>query len=249
MSSRPVIVGISTKSYLGYRASLEWLQQVTDIARHHEAVSSGRVRLFIAPSEPLLESAVRLAAGSAVVVAAQDVSSDAAGPHTGDVPATLLAEMGVQLVEIGHAERRATRCETPEVIRAKLAQARDAGLASLLCIGEGERTTVTGAVDACLTQVADASEGRIVLAYEPVWAIGAPEAAPADYVRAVVEGIRAGLPQALADIPLIYGGSAGPGLLASLRPAVDGLFLGRFAHDPSNVERVLDEAATLGPND
>jgi triosephosphate isomerase len=238
-----VIVGISTKSYLGYRASLDWLQKVTDIARRHEAVVAGRVRLFVAPSEPLLESAVRLASGTAVVVAAQDVSQDPAGAHTGDVPASLLAEMGVRLVEIGHAERRAARGETSEVIRAKITRADAAGLASLLCIGETERGSIDDAVAACLRQVDDAVSSRVVLAYEPIWAIGAAEPAPAAHVTAVVDGIRAGLPAALADAPIIYGGSAGPGLLASLRPSVDGLFLGRFAHDAANVERVLDEAA------
>jgi triosephosphate isomerase len=242
-ASRPVIVGISTKSYLGYRASLDWLKQVTDIARRHEAVVAGRVRLFVAPSAPLLESAVRLAAGTEVVVAAQDVSPDRAGAHTGDVPASLLAEMGVRLVEVGHAERRATRGETSAVIREKIARADEAGIASLLCIGETARGSVDEAVAACLAQVDDATSTRIVLAYEPIWAIGAAEPAPASHVTAVVDGIRAGLPSALSAAPVIYGGSAGPGLLASLRPSVDGLFLGRFAHDATNVERVLDEAA------
>ncbi|RKR76543.1 triose-phosphate isomerase family protein [Frondihabitans australicus] len=244
-TARPVIIGISTKAYLGYRASLDWLQAVTDVARRHPAVVDGRVRLFVAPSAPLLESAVRLASGTAVVVAAQDVSPDPAGPTTGDTPASLLADMGVRLVEIGHAERRAERGETSAVIRAKIAQASAAGLATLLCIGESARSTVDEAVAACLAQVADAGSGRVVFAYEPIWAIGAPAPADPSYVREVVAGIRSGLPEALAGAPIIYGGSAGPGLLGELRPAVDGLFLGRFAHDPANVATVLDEAAAL----
>lgn len=238
-----VLVGISTKTYLGHRASLAWLRAVTETGREHPAVVDGRVGLFVAPSFPLLESALRLATGTRVVVAAQDVSSDVAGAHTGDVPASLLAEMGVGMVEIGHAERRATRGETRDVVRAKLARAAEAGLTSLLCIGEASRLDPVEAAAVCLEQVADASTGSLVLAYEPVWAIGAPAPAPAEHVRAVVDAIRAGLPSASATTPIIYGGSAGPGLLETLRPAVDGLFLGRFAHDPANVARVLDEAA------
>ena len=83
-----------------------------------------------------------------------------------------------------------------------------------------------------------------MIAYEPVWAIGAAEPAGASHVRDTVDAIRRGLPEALSGTPIIYGGSAGPGLLEQLRPHVDGLFLGRFAHDADNVRAVLDEAAS-----
>jgi triosephosphate isomerase len=240
--TRPLVVGISTKTYLGYRASLEWLEAVASIARAHEGVVGGQVRLFVAPSFPLLESAARLASGSGLVVAAQDVSEAVAGAHTGDVAASLLAEMGVGMVEIGHAERRAARGETDEVIREKIARAHESGLVPLLCIGEETLQDPAAAASRCLEQVAVAPAGPVVLAYEPVWAIGAAEPAPAAHVTAVVDLIRAGLGDRGDSTPIVYGGSAGPGLLASLRPAVDGLFLGRFAHDPANIGTVLDEA-------
>ncbi|MCS0499422.1 triose-phosphate isomerase, partial [Protaetiibacter mangrovi] len=92
--------------------------------------------------------------------------------------------------------------------------------------------------------VAGAPAGRLVVAYEPVWAIGAPEPAGADHIRAVTSGLQA----LLAELPgrdgsaVIYGGSAGPGLLARLGDDVDGLFLGRFAHDPAALREVLAEA-------
>ena len=243
--TRPLVVGISTKTYLGYRASLEWLEAVARIARSHEGVVSGQVRLFVAPSFPLLESAARLASGSGLVVAAQDVSEAVAGAHTGDVAASLLAEMGVGMVEIGHAERRSTRGETDEAIRAKIARAHESGLVPLLCIGEETLQQPGAAAARCLEQIAIAPDGPVVLAYEPVWAIGAAEPAPASHVTEVVDLVRAGLGEHGETTPIVYGGSAGPGLLATLRPAVDGLFLGRFAHDPANVGRVLDEATSL----
>ena len=87
--------------------------------------------------------------------------------------------------------------------------------------------------------------GRLTIAYEPVWAIGAAEPAAAAYVSDVVQRLRAKLTVAgVPGLPVIYGGSAKPGLLPTLE-GVSGLFLGRFAHDPANFGTVLDEALLL----
>ncbi|TPX04588.1 triosephosphate isomerase, partial [Schumannella luteola] len=125
------------------------------------------------------------------------------------------------------------------------------GLTPVLCVGETERMPVGDALAVAAAQVssavAGAPAGRIVVAYEPVWAIGAPEPAPADHIRALTSGLRS----AVAELPgrdgsaVIYGGSAGPGLLTELGDDVDGLFLGRFAHDPAALREVLAEASAL----
>jgi triosephosphate isomerase len=243
MPAAEIHVGISTKLYLSYEQSLAWIAAVNTIARAHPAVQSGRVALFVAPSTPLVDAAVRTLRGSNVIVAAQDVSRFATGAYTGETGAPLLAEIGVGMAEIGHAERRALFGETSEVIRAKVALAQASGITPLLCVGEIERSEPAAAAAFCLEQLRDAARGPIVIAYEPVWAIGAAEPASADHVRATVAAIRSGLPEALLGSPIIYGGSAGPGLIERLRPEVDGVFLGRFAHDPENVRTVLDEAA------
>ncbi len=87
----------------------------------------------------------------------------------------------------------------------------------------------------------------MVVAYEPVWAIGAPEPAPTDHIRVVTRALRAALDAdpARGGSRVIYGGSAGPGLLTRLDGDVDGVFLGRFAHDPAALAAVVDEAAAL----
>ena len=169
------------------------------------------------------------------------------GAYTGEVSAPMLAEAGCRFVEIGHAERRRLFGETDEIVRRKVAAAVRAGLVPLLCIGETTRGSTDDALRDCARQFAAATDGvdaaaPLVVAWEPIWAIGAAEPAGADYIRAAAAGLR----QHLADraaTRLIYGGSAGPGLLASLRDAVDGLFLGRFAHDIGSLRRVLAEAA------
>jgi triosephosphate isomerase len=242
----PLHVGISTKLYMSPSRTRAWVKEVCDIAAGHPAVVSGAVRVFVAPTTAALESTIATAKWTGVTVAAQDVSRFESGAYTGEVGAPFLAELGVGMVEIGHAERRRLFGETDEVIAAKVARAQDAGLVPLLCVGEETESSPDVAARACLDQVlAAAPHGPLAIAYEPVWAIGAPAPAPAPYVRAVVAALKAGLPASLSSSPVLYGGSAGPGLFASLRPEVDGLFLGRFAHDPANVRTVLDEAAAL----
>lgn len=253
--TRPLLIGVSTKMYLGYRASLDWMASVAETAAARPQLADRGVTVFVIPSYPVLESAVRLLRPAGVTVGAQDVSTGE-GALTGEVSAGILAEMGVRLVEVGHAERRRLFGETDAVVAAKTHAALAAGLTPLVCVGEAERAdpaqTVSVVVDQCLAAVSATDNagtadldrlGRIVVAYEPIWAIGADEPAPAAYVNEVVAGIRAQLADRSGGTPppIVYGGSAGPGLLASL-PEVDGLFLGRFAHDPANVAVVLDEA-------
>jgi triosephosphate isomerase len=234
-------IGASTKAYLGYAQTLRWLDGIAEAVRARPALSNACVVPFVIPSFPLLPAAVERLAGLGVRVGAQAVA-EADGPLTGEVPAGMLAELGVTLAEIGHAERRARFGETDAVVARKVRAAVDAGISPLLCVGEPERATPEAAASFCAGQARAALGARSVddmmIAYEPVWAIGAPQPADPDHVNRVVAALRAALG---SHVPVIYGGSAGPGLLSAL-PAVDGLFLGRFAHDPASFALVLDEA-------
>jgi triosephosphate isomerase len=239
--------------YLGYQASLRWLEQVREVMAAHPAVLVGdAVQIFVIPSFPVLESARRILEGVPVRLGAQNCSS-AEGPFTGEVSAGMLAELGVTLVEIGHAERRSLFGEDDAVVALKTKAALKAGVTPLLCIGEQKQTSPEEAALFCAGQVLAAvgddvgQLGSMLLAYEPVWAIGAPSSADPAYVNQVVAALRARLRErAGAATGIIYGGSAGPGLLPLLG-SVDGLFLGRFAHDPANLGAVLDEALARGP--
>jgi triosephosphate isomerase (TIM) len=151
---------------------------------------------------------------------------------------------------VGHAERRTFAGETEPVVAAKLAAAFRHGLVPVLCVGEADRVSAGQAVEECRRQVESALgpaarsglSGPVVVAYEPYWAIGAAEPAPEPHIRTVCSALRETAP---ATGRVIYGGSAGPGLLTRLGDAVDGLFLGRFAHDPAALGSVLDEAGVL----
>ena len=242
-------IGVSLKMYFGHARALEWIDAVASIARSHPSIVDGSVELFVIPSFVAIPASVSRLEGTRVVVGAQDLATDDAGAFTGEVSGTELFEVGARVVEVGHAERRSLFGETDEIVAAKAAAALRNGLAPVLCIGEPVKTDPVDAARSCLTQLESALEGavpgKVIVAYEPVWAIGAPAPAEPDYIRAVCSELRA----AVADWTgrdgsvVIYGGSAGPGLLSALGDDVDGLFLGRFAHDPAALRAVIDEAA------
>jgi triosephosphate isomerase len=244
-------IGVSLKMYFGHRQAREWLSRAIELASADPAVAGGEVDFFVIPSYLAVLPAIELAAGTPVLVGAQDVAAEEPGPFTGEVSAAELAEVGVRAAEVGHAERRRLFGETDEVVAAKTAAALRHGIAPVLCIGETEAGDPDAATAATLAQlraaVDGAAAGRLVVAYEPVWAIGAPEPAPVDHIRTVCRALRAELAARpdRAGSSVIYGGSAGPGLLTRLGDDVDGLFLGRFAHDPDQLAAVLGEAADL----
>ncbi|WP_207454424.1 triose-phosphate isomerase family protein [Herbiconiux sp. SYSU D00978] len=251
MTAAPALhLGVSTKAYFGWHRSLEWLDDIARVLEEHDAHG---VEVFVIPSDPVLPAAVERLAPLGALIGAQDIAWGE-GALTGETSPRLLAELGVRMAEIGHAERRALFAETDEVVARKAAAALDAGLQPLLCVGETERVPAAQAVRLVVEQTLDALRNReaelsrVALAYEPVWAIGAERPADPAYVNDVVAGIRVALADEHgAPAFVIYGGTAGPGLLAEL-PDVDGLFLGRRAHDPRAFAEVLDEAtASLRP--
>ncbi|WP_235491458.1 triose-phosphate isomerase family protein [Frigoribacterium sp. Leaf186] len=248
-------IGVSLKMYFSHAKTLAWSTEVAEIARRHPALRQGVVELFVVPTFPSLVPVQEALAGTPVRLGAQDLATDDAGAFTGEVSGAELAEIGCTLAEIGHAERRALFHEDDAVVAAKTAAALRHGITPLLCVGEADETSpalaaleVTQQLDLALAAADEAGlAGALLVAYEPLWAIGAPVPASAGHITAVVAAVEehlAGLPDR-AGSRVIYGGSAGPGLLTGLGGQVRGLFLGRFAHDPSAVERILDEALAL----
>lgn len=249
--TRPVTIGVSLKAYFGHAQARDWCSTVAELARTRDAVATGAVELFVIPSYLGILPAREALAGTPVLVGAQDVAAEEPGAFTGEVTAAELAEVGVAVAEVGHAERRRLYGETEEVVAAKTSAALRHGVTPVLCLGETERVDPAEAAEVVVAQLRaaleGAPEGRVIVAYEPVWAIGAPEPADPAHISPVAAALRDALDATAGrdGSPVLYGGSAGPGLLTELGDAVDGLFLGRFAHDPSALAAVLDEAAAL----
>lgn len=251
----PLLVGAGLKMHLGHRQTLHWLDQVARVAAGHAGVQQGWVELFVLPSFPNLVQAVRTLSPLGVGVGAQDLSWADRGAFTGEVSGAELAELGCRFAEVGHVERRTHLGETDEMVSRKTAAAFRNGLTPVICVGEAAPGRADAAAQECARQLdavlvdsrRDDCLAPAVVAYEPHWAVGAEAAAGPDHIRSVCARLTSELraDDGLAGSRVLYGGSAGTGLLSELAGAVDGLFLGRAAQDPAVLRSVLDEAVAI----
>lgn len=249
--SSPVILGVSLKMYFSNKETLDWCKRVLEIAENHPAVVKNLATLFILPSTPTLAAVGSMLANSKVQLGAQDLFHQDRGAFTGEVGGPILRELGCSYVAIGHAERRDLFGETDHDVAEKLAAALRNDLIPVLCVGEKSQTSAEEAAEICIKQieasgtVSDLEQLNVVVAYEPVWAIGAEAPAPEAHILEVCSLLTKFLMGSarFKNSRVIYGGSAGPGLLTRLRGDLSGLFLGRFAHDTDNLVKVLNEVA------
>jgi triosephosphate isomerase len=251
-SSRPRrIVGTSLKLYFDLPSTKEYVSGVAQLSDH---AKKHNVDLFVIPDFISLLPSKEILSSTSVLLGAQDSFWEDSGAFTGEISPKSLKQAGVRIVEIGHAERRRIFHETDSEVTKKCAAAVKHGLIPLVCIGEKASSPIASAavglaveevrpqLQAALDGVPDDAE--IILAYEPVWAIGAKEPAGADHVVAVTKEIRRMAGERKGVTRILYGGSAGPGLFGKLVEGVDGLFLGRFAHDLANLKKVIEEVGS-----
>ncbi|KAI5290633.1 hypothetical protein KEM54_000948 [Ascosphaera aggregata] len=177
------------------------------------------------------------------MLGAQDCFWEDQGAYTGEISPLHLRQLGVSIVEIGHAERRGIFHETDEMIAKKAAAISRNGMIPLVCVGEmhGPGPECESQVRAALSAVDE--EAPIIFAYEPVWAIGKTKPASVLHVEAVVKGLNKVIGSRKGVVKIIYGGSAQPGTWSDggLQKAVDGLLLGRYAHHVDGVRLVIRE--------
>jgi triosephosphate isomerase len=193
--------------------------------------------IVVCPPATLLMAAAEALRGSGIALGGQDCHVRVFGAHTGDVSAAMLRDAGCSHVILGHSERRTDHHESDALVRAKAKTAVDAGLVVILCIGETAQQRDAGrALEVVASQLAGSlpdglTAATLVIAYEPVWAIGTGRTpTPAD-VAVVHAHIRAELHRRVADpadVRLLYGGSVKPGNARELLhvPEVDGALVG-----------------------
>ncbi len=198
---------------------------------------------------PALQSALT---GSDIRIGSQDVSAHDKGAYTGEVAAAMLKDVGVHFVIVGHSERREYHGEDDALVGAKVAATLNAGLVPILCVGEkleereaGSAEAVTlGQLEAALEGLTFESAEELVIAYEPVWAIGTGKTATDDDAQAMCGAIRGKLRELLPDladeIRVLYGGSMkgdnAPGLLA--QADINGGLIGSASLDAASLAKI-----------
>jgi len=193
--------------------------------------------MLLCPPATLVAAMAVLARGSALTVGGQDCHVAGAGAHTGDISGAMLADAGASYVIVGHSERRADHAEGDALVKAKAEAGIAAGLVAIVCIGEteGQRDAGTtlevigGQLDGSLPDGATAAS--VVVAYEPVWAIGTGRTPTLAEISQVHAFLRARLAGRMADaggVRLLYGGSVKPANAAEIfaLPDVDGALVG-----------------------
>lgn len=190
--------------------------------------------VVVAPVFPYLETAVQLTQGTAVHIAAQNMHFEESGAYTGEVSPSMLVDIGVEYVIIGHSERRTYFNETDETVNLKVKAALAHDLIPIMCCGEtlqqreqGEmQRFIEGQIEAGLAGISKEEVENIVVAYEPIWAIGTGKTATVEQAQEVCALIRRKL-EALYDIntadkiSILYGGSVKSGNVGELTSSLD----------------------------
>jgi triosephosphate isomerase (TIM) len=211
--------------------------------------------VVLCPPYLALAEVVERSRGSAVRVAAQNMHDAESGAFTGEVSAPMLLEIGVEAVVLGHSERRQHFGETDEVLARKVPAALAAGLEPILCVGESEEARDAGQTEgvlerqlqADLAAIEPADLARIVVAYEPIWAIGTGRIATPEQAQEAIAFIRDVLRERGGEadaVRILYGGSVKPANAAELmaQADIDGALVGGASLDPGDFAAIVEAA-------
>jgi triosephosphate isomerase (TIM) len=230
---RPLVAGNWKMN--GLKAGLD---EIAAMRRVAEAGGGGIAELLVCPPATLIISAAALLQGGPLTLGAQDCHPKANGAYTGDISAPMLRDAGASYVIVGHSERRVGHGESDALVQAKAQAANEAGLAAIVCVGESKAEREAGeAVSVVCGQIRNsllsgATPANLVVAYEPVWAIGTGLTPTAQDVAAMHAAIRALLGEFYgehgAHMRILYGGSVKPSNARELLclPHVDGVLVG-----------------------
>ena len=200
----------------------------------------GSVDVVVCPPYTSLE----LVAAAGLPAYAQNVHWSGEGAFTGDVSARMLLDLGAAGTLVGHSERRQYFGETDDTVRRRTECALEAGLAVIACVGELEEEREAGETEAVLRRQVSVlpRHERLVVAYEPVWAIGTGKTATPELAQEAHSFIKS-----LLDVPVLYGGSVKPENAAELlrQPDVDGALVGGASLDPDSFASICETAAAI----
>ncbi len=249
MSDRKALIAGNWKMF---KTGPEALQTASELARL--AGSIAQVDIMIAPPFTALASVREAIKGSQISLGAQNVYWEAEGPFTGEISPAMLLDAGCRYVIVGHSERRQQFGETDELINRKVKSSMETGLIPVFCIGETEDQRESGEtfsvldkqIKMGLKEVFFTDPHALVVAYEPVWAIGTGKTASSQQAQEVHRFLRDRLAdqygRELADgLRILYGGSVKPGNVAELMsmPDLDGALVGGASLDPEVFAEII----------
>jgi len=258
MSSRPLLISGNWKMHHNHLEAIQMVQKLSALLRA-SPVPEGR-QASIHPPFTSIRSVQTAVESDSVPVAlgAQDCHAEDRGPFTGEVSAEMLAKLGVRYVIVGHSERRSHAGETDEIVRAKLDAVLRHAMTPIVCVGESldereagaARAKVSGQVEAALGRRKGEVVGSVVVAYEPIWAIGTGRTASAADAQEMTAHIRAEVERlcgqaAAASVRVQYGGSVTPDNAAELLGCadVDGLLVGGASLDADEFSAIVHAGA------
>lgn len=251
MIQKKLYIGTNTKMTKTIAQTAEFL---SDLAKLTADISRERMELFVIPSFTTLQTARRTVGRELIGLGAQNMCWEDSGQFTGEISPLMLKEIGIDIVEIGHSERRHVFGESDSEENKKVLAALQHGFISLLCIGETLEQKQLGIGDECLSiqlkaglnGVTPEQAKRLWIAYEPVWAIGVNGIpASTDYAnekhKKIKEVLHDLFGEAAEQIPVLYGGSVNNQNAQQLirMPHIDGLFIGRSAWDAENFNQII----------
>lgn len=246
--------GTNLKMYKNIKDTTSYLQELADLT---SSISRSDIELFVIPSYTSLSNAAECVDRNLVKLGAQNICWEDQGQFTGEISPLMLKELNLDLVMIGHSERRHIFGEKDSTENLKVKTALDHGFTALLCVGETLDEKNYGISDEVLrTQlkvgfhnVSPENVSRILVAYEPVWAIGVNGIpATVEYAeekhRIIKNCLFEIFGNAAEEIPVLYGGSVNPGNSNDLivQPSIDGLFVGRSAWEADAFNTLIRDA-------
>lgn len=249
---KKLYIGTNTKMYKGIADTVSYLAELEQLTSD---ISREDMQLFVIPSYTALYCASQRTKPEMISLGAQNMCWEKEGQFTGEISPLMLKEVGVEIVELGHSERRHVLMETDEMIRKKVHCALENDFTTLLCVGETRPQKELGLaeyrlrkqLETALSDIPQEWADRLWVAYEPVWAIGVGGTpASAEYAEQMHIVIRNCLCELFganngAKIPILYGGSVNPDNAVNLikMEHIDGLFIGRSAWDAPRFDGII----------
>ena len=249
MGNRTPLIAGNWKMYKTTPEAVDTAQSLVELV-----ADSAEVDIMIAPVFTALDRVSQVVRGSRVALGAQNLYWQKEGAYTGEISADMLVSAGCQYVIIGHSERRQFFGETDETVNQKIRAAIDAGLIAVFCVGETEEEREAGQTFSVLDkQVKKGLDnhfakdlGTLVIAYEPVWAIGTGKTATKEQAQEAHQHIRSlvgqNIDEALAQsVRILYGGSVKPANIAELMqmPDIDGGLVGGASLDAESFSKIV----------